>query len=115
MPRPPKKPAPSRSASSREFAVVLETLHDNFRVYGEALEGFRAEVGARFDLVDGRFQQVDARLDGIDARLDCIDGDVALLKDAVLANTRELKNHGRQLGDLRDAMARKVDRDDLEA
>jgi len=36
-------------------------------------------------------EEVDARFDGIDTRLDRLDHDVVLLKDAVVANTREIK------------------------
>jgi hypothetical protein len=82
------------------FTVVLEDIRSQFRVFGEALQGIRETMDARFDAVDRRF-------DAVDARADRTDGELALVKVAVLENNRELK-------ELREAMSRFVDRDEVE-
>jgi hypothetical protein len=83
------------------FTVVLEDIRSQFRVFGEALQGIRETMDARFDAVDRRF-------DAVDARADRTDGELALVKVAVLENNRELK-------ELRGAVSRLVDRDEVEA
>ena len=115
-----RKPAPSRLvAQERAFAVALESVRGDLRVVGEALQaqgdalqGFREEVGARFDEVDAQFRRVDARFDEVDtqfrqvgarfdevdaqfrqvgAHFERVDTDLGLLKSAVIENTRELR------------------------
>jgi hypothetical protein len=117
-----KKPPSRARALHRDFAVVLEALRGDFRVFGDALQSFREEVDARFQQVDARFQQVDTRFQQVDARFDQVDArfqqvnahfdrvdtDIGLLKSAVVENTRELKRIGT-------ALDRKVDRDEVEA
>ncbi len=144
-----KKPLPRKAASSsrsrarsrpstfeREQAVLFESMRSDFRVFGEALQGFDAKLqgfDARLQGFDARLQgfdarlegfdvrlqgldanlqsfreEVDARFDRVDTRLDRVDRDVALLKDAVVTNTGELKN-------VQIAVARKVDRAEVEA
>jgi hypothetical protein len=76
------------------FTVVLEDIRSQFRVFGEALQGIRETMDARFDAVE--------------ARADRTDGELALVKVAVLENNRELK-------ELRGAVSRLVDRDEVEA
>jgi methyl-accepting chemotaxis protein len=94
-------PAERTSEEARAFAVVVETMRGEFKVFGEALgdltrqvragfdevkRGFEdvhrrfeqvdlrfAQVDARFDQVDARFDQVDARFDQVDARFDQVD------------------------------------------
>src|SRR5580704_7697763 len=97
------------------FTVVLEDIRSQFRVFGEALQGVRETMDARFDAVDRRFDAVDRRFDAVDRRFDAVDaradrtdGELALVKTAVLENNRELK-------ELRGAMTRLVDRDEVEA
>ncbi len=127
-----KNPTRPLSEEARGFAVVVETMHAEFKVFGEALGGLRAqmtegfdemrqrfaEVDRRFEQVDRRFEQVDQRFEGIDERFEGIDQrfdrverDLGLVKVAVL-------EHGRELRELRstvtDLAARKVDRDEVE-
>ena len=120
-----KSSTKATSDEARGFAVVVETMHAEFKVFGEALGGLRtqmtdgfeemhrrfAEVDRRFDRVDQRFAGVDQRLDGMDQRFDRVERDLGLVKVAVLA-------HGRELRELRstvtDLAATKVNRDEVE-
>ena len=65
-----------------------------------------------FASVNGRFDSVDARLASVEAKVDTlqvyVDTEFGRVKDALL-------EHGRQLKDIRAALDRKVDRDELEA
>jgi hypothetical protein len=70
-----RKSAPK---NGHAFTVVLEQLRGDFRVFGEALAGFREAVDRRFDRVEG---------------------DIQFLKTAVTEHTRLLKDQGRQLND----------------
>jgi hypothetical protein len=90
------------------FTVVLEDIRSQFRVFGEALQGIRETMDARFGAVDCRFDAVDRRFDAVEARADRTDGELALVKVAVLENSRELK-------ELRGAVSRLVGRDEVEA
>jgi hypothetical protein len=90
------------------FTVVLEDIRSQFRVFGEALQGIRETMDARFGAVDSRFDAVDRRFDAVEARADRTDGELALVKVAVLENNRELK-------ELRGAVSRLVDRDEVGA
>jgi hypothetical protein len=74
----------------------------------ETMEAGFVAVDRRFDAIDRRFEAVDRRFDAMDGRLDRVEGDLALVKTAVLENSRDLK-------DLRVAVTRKVDRDEVEA
>ena len=120
-----KSSTKATSDEARGFAVVVETMHAELKVFGEALGGLRtqmtdgfeemhrrfAEVDRRFDRVDQRFAGVDQRLDGMDQRFDRVERDLGLVKVAVLA-------HGRELRELRstvtDLAATKVNRDEVE-
>jgi hypothetical protein len=95
-----KETAKRASGGGRAFAVVVEQLRGDFRVFGEALGALRADMNQRFDQVDERFHQVDQRLE----RVEC---DVSLLKTATTDNGRELKA-------IRATLDRKVDRDAIE-
>jgi hypothetical protein len=68
------------------------------------VQGF-ASVNDRFDSVDARLNSVDARLTAVEAK---VDAEFGRVKDALM-------EHGRQLKDIRAALDRKVDRDELEA
>ena len=90
------------------FVVVLEDLNSKFKVFGEGLQGVRDELREFRGEVDLRFEAVDRRFDAVDARSDRTDGELALVKAAVLENNRELK-------ELRGAVTRMVNRDEVEA
>jgi len=87
----------------------IEELH---RV---VVQGF-ASVTDRFDSADARLTAVEARLTekidsgltAVNQRIDGVDAELGRVKDALM-------EHGRQLKDIRVALDRKVDRDELEA
>jgi hypothetical protein len=96
-----KKPSKQPTAGAHDFAVVTEELRGQFKVFGEALQGFR-------DHVDRRFEQIDQRFDRVDRRFDRVDQEMGLLKSAVL-------EHGRELKEIRAGLEKKVDRNEVEA
>lgn len=75
------------------------TVQTQFRAVRAALDGVR-EVTRGFAETDRRFDRVEQRLDRMEA--------------VVLAHERPLRDVNIQLGDLRTAVDRKVDRDELE-
>jgi hypothetical protein len=103
-----KKPVAPAAVDVRAFAVVVETLRGDFKVFGEALSGFRAEVRADFERVDREFislrTEVQSLRTEVHAGFERVDRELGLVKSAVL-------EHGRQLREIRD---RKVDRDEVE-
>jgi hypothetical protein len=74
------------------FTVVLEDLRSRFEVFGEALQGMREQMDARFVQVDARFEQIDARFERNDL-------EIGLVKTVLV-------EHGRQLRSVRDAVDR---------
>ncbi len=90
-----------RAPFEREQVVLLEAMRGDFRVFGEALQGFDAKLQGR----DATLQSFRAE---VDARFDRVDYDIGLLKDAIASNTRGIKN-------VEIALTNKVDRDEVEA
>ncbi|HEY6461409.1 MAG TPA: hypothetical protein VIY73_14685 [Polyangiaceae bacterium] len=96
-----KKGATRRAPAEGDAnGVVIEQMQAHFRVLGEALAGLGAQMHAGFADVDRRF-------DGVDRRLDRLEGDMAFVKTAVTDSARETRA-------IRDALDRKVDRDEVE-
>ena len=85
----------------RAFTVVLEEIRSQNKVFGEGQQLLREQMQAGFEEVRLRFEQVDRRFDRLEH-------DVGLVKGAVLAHTHELK-------EIRAALEKKVDRDEVEA
>lgn len=79
------------------------------------VQGF-ASVNARFDSVDARIAAVDEKVDsGLAAVNQRIDG-LQSHMDAEFGGVKDaLMEHGRQLKEIRTALDRKVDRDELDA
>jgi hypothetical protein len=80
-------PAPD---GERAFAVVVEQLRGDFRVFGESLGGLRQQVTDGFAAVDRRFEQVDCRFDQVERRFERVEHelgemrvDLGLVKSAV--------------------------------
>ena len=92
----------------RAFAVVLEGVRSDFKVFGESLAAFRDEVRCELQDVHRQFQ-------GVHGRLERVEHELVLLKEVALEHGRELKEHGRELVALRVAVQTKVDRQDVEA
>jgi hypothetical protein len=91
----------SPRTSAREFAVVLEDVRSQFKVFGEAFLGLRDQMTAGFEQVDRRFEQVD--------------GEIGLLKAAVIEQSRELREIRVAVSRLEDKVDKKVDRVEVEA
>jgi hypothetical protein len=89
------------SPDVRAFTVVLEEIHGQNEVFGEGLQLLREQMTAGFEEMNRRFEQVDHRFDHIEQ-------DLGLVKIAVLDHSRELK-------EIRVALDKKVDGDEVEA
>lgn len=106
-----KKPVAPAAVDAGAFAVVLETLRGDFKVFGEALADVKAEVhDVRVDVRNLRaetqagFERVDRGIADVKREIADVKVDLGLVKSAVL-------EHGRELRDIRD---RKVGRDEVE-
>jgi hypothetical protein len=120
----PPMPPPS---AERAFAVVVEQLRGDFKVFGEALGGLRQQFteelgGLRHQFTEelgGLRQQFTEELGGLRQQMN--DGfadvhrdlgevkvDLALVKSAVTTHTRELR-------EIRSALGNKVERGEVEA
>jgi hypothetical protein len=96
-----KKTATKAARTEAAFVVVLEDLNAKFNVFGEALQGFREEVGVRFEQIDRRFEQVDRRFNQLEL--------------ATLENSRAMTELGASVKRIESALATKVDRNEVEA
>jgi uncharacterized coiled-coil protein SlyX len=81
-------------AAARAAAVVAEQMQSHFRAFGEALEVLREQTARGFA--------------GVEQRLD-------RLEAVVLQHERHLRNVNAQLAELRAAVDKKVDRDEVES
>ncbi len=96
----------------RAFAVVVEQLRGEFKVFGEALGGLRQQMteelgGLRQQVTDG-FERVDRELGDVKRDLAEVKVDLGLVKSAVTTHTRELR-------EIRGALGNKVERGEVEA
>ena len=112
----PYMPAPE---GERAFAVVVEQLRGEFKVFGEALGGLRQqmteEIGGlrqemtkRFDRVEHELGEVKRDLGEVKRDLDVVKVDLGLVKSAVMTHARELR-------EIRGALGNKVERGEVEA
>ena len=121
-----KKSSPVPPADgARAFAVVVEQLRGDFKIFGEALGGLRQQVteeigGLRKEMND-RFERVEHELgdvkrdlhevkgdlDGVKRDLGEVKVDLGLVKSAVTTHTRELR-------EIRSALGNKVERGEVE-
>jgi len=106
----------------RAFAVVVEQLRGDFKVFGEALGGLREEVGGLreelggfrqqmtdgFERVDRELGEVKRDLGEVKRELGEVKVDLGLVKSAVTTHTRELR-------EIRGAIGNKVERGEVEA
>ncbi len=107
----PPKPPPD---DARAFAVVVEQLRGDFKVFGEALGGLREEVGELRQQFGGLRQEVgelrQQMNDGfarVEHELGEVKVDLALVKSAATTHTRELR-------EIRTALGHKVERGEVE-
>ena len=120
-----KSPTKATSEEARGFAVVVETMHAEFTVFGEALGGLRTQMTDGFEEMHRRFVEVDQRFDRVERDLGLVKQDLGLVKhdlglvkhDLGLVKVAVLE-HGRELRELRSAVtdlaATKVARDEVE-
>ncbi len=108
----------------------IEELHrvvvQGFASLNDKIDSGLGGVNGRLDSVEGRLQSVEGRLHTVEGRLESVDGRLDSLEgrfdrleahmDAEFGRVKDaLTEHGRQLKDIRAALDRKVDRDELEA
>ncbi len=111
-------PAPD---GARAFAVVVEQLRGEFKVFGEALGGLRQEMNDRFERVEHELGEVKRDVGEVKRNLGEVKRDVgevqrelgevkvdlALVKSAATTHTRELR-------EIRSALGNKVERGEVE-
>jgi hypothetical protein len=99
----------------RAFAVAVEQLRGEFKVFGGALGGLREEMTElrqdvtelRQQVTDG-FASVDRRFERVEHELGEVRVDLALVKSAATTHSRELR-------EIRSALGNKVERGEVEA
>jgi hypothetical protein len=85
---------------ARAFAVVVEQLRGEFKVFGEALGGLRQQVTEE---IGGLRQEMNDRFGEVKRDLGEVKVDLALVKSAATTHTRELR-------EIRSALGNKVER-----
>ena len=118
------------SASARGVGVVLEDLRSQFKVFGEALQGTREQMTSEFAAVRAEMtsESAAARAETatgfaqVDREIGHLKTDLGFVKRAVTGHSRELREIRVELKEtkaavvrIEGALARKVDRDELEA
>jgi len=93
----PPMPPPD---GERVFAVVVEQLRGEFKVFGEALGGLRQQMTDGFAAVDRRFERVEHEIGEMRV-------DLGLVKSAATTHSRELR-------EIRRALGNKVERGEVE-
>jgi septal ring factor EnvC (AmiA/AmiB activator) len=105
-----RDPSVSAPDGARAFTVVLEQLHGEFRVFGEALGGLRQHMNDRFDAVDRRFERVEHELGEVKRDLVEVKRDLVQVKQDLGDVQRDLGDVQRDLGEVqRDLADVKVD------
>ncbi len=105
-----RDPSVSAPDGARAFTVVLEQLHGEFRVFGEALGGLRQHMNDRFDAVDRRFERVEHELGEVKRDLVEVKRDLVQVKQDLGDVQRDLADVQRDLGEVqRDLADVKVD------
>jgi len=101
----PPMPPPD---GERAFAVVVEQLRGEFKVFGVALGGLREEMTELRQQVTDGFAAVDRRFERVENELGEVRVDLALVKSAATTHSRELR-------EIRSALGNKVERGEVEA
>lgn len=100
---------PKEENTARYAAVLLESVKNDFRSFGEGLNllrgevrevkekgdvtfeelgQFKTETAVKFDQIDSRFDRIDSRFDRIEIRLDRIEAELISIKTEI----QELKH-----------------------
>ncbi len=109
------------SSEARAFVVVLEEIRAQNKVFGEGQQllheqmsaGFE-EVNHRFEQVNHRFEEVNCRFEQVDRRFDRVEHDIAEIRQDVGLVKIAVLDHSRELKEIRVALEKKVDRDEVE-
>jgi type I site-specific restriction endonuclease len=124
-----KNKAPKTSSEeARAFVVVLEEIRAQNKVFGEGQQllheqqqtlrqeqqMLRQEMSAGFAEVHRRFQEVDLRFEAVDRRFDRVEHDIAEIRQDVGLVKIAVLDHARELKEVRVALEKKVDRDEVE-
>ena len=117
-----KGPPMPPSDGERAFAVVVERLHGEFKVFGLALDGLRQQVQASGEELGGLRQQVTDGFAAVDRRLERVEHDLGEVK-LDLAEVRvdlglvksAATTHSRELKEIRSVLGNKVERGEVEA
>jgi hypothetical protein len=95
------RPTAPASDEARGFAVVVEKMYGEFRVFGEALAALTARVNAGFEDVGRRFTEVDHRFEQMDQRFEHVEQELAVVKHEVGLVKAVVLEHGRALKEIR--------------
>jgi hypothetical protein len=109
-----RKKGPPAPDGARAFAVVVEQLRGEFKVFGEALGGLRQQMTEGFadvrrDIGELKHDVTVLKHDMVDVKRDLaeVKVDLGLVKSAVTTHTRELK-------EIRSALGNKIERGEVE-
>ncbi len=83
-----KKSPKDGSDGAAAFAVALEQMRGDFKVFGEQLQSFDAKFTAKLSGLDDKVEAGFAR---VDVRFARVEHEIGLLKIAVIDHGRELK------------------------
>ncbi len=97
----PRVSPPPPPDGERAFAVVVEQLRGDFKVFGEALGGLRQQMNDGFAAVDRRFEQVDRRFEQVDRRFERVEHELGEVKRDLGEVKRDLGEVKRDLGDVK--------------
>jgi archaellum component FlaC len=121
---------------ARAFAVVVEQLRGDFKVFGEALGGLRQQMNDRFERVEHELGEVKRDLGGVKHDLGEVKRDLGAVKRDLGEVKRDLgevqrelgevkvdlglvksaaTTHTRELREIRSALGNKVERGEVEA
>ena len=123
------------SSEARAFAVVLEEIRAQNKVFGEGQQLLREQMSAGFAEVNHRFEQVDRRFERVEHDITEIRQDVTEIRQDVTEIRRDITeirqditdvrqdvglvkiavlDHSRELKEIRVGLEKKVDRDEAE-
>jgi len=106
---------PPDSGSRDQYTVVLEDLRSQFKVFGEGLRAVDEKVDRLDQRVTSGFERVDRELGLVKVAIGDHDRQLGLVKAAIVDNSAEVREIRASLKRVEDGMAKKVDREEVEA
>ncbi len=110
-----KGPPVPPSDGAHAFAVVVEQLRGDFKVFGEALEGQRQQMTDGFARVDRELGEVKRDLGEVQRELGEVKVDLGEVKVDLGLVKSAVTTHTGQLREIRSALGDKVERGEVEA